>query len=51
MINNNQIDIDLEIDKILSHWRYSPNPIILEKYFKKEFINKFEENSDLDNIF
>ena len=51
LLNDNQIDINLEIDKILSHWRYSPNPIILEKYFKKEFINKFEENIDLDNIF
>lgn len=64
LLNDNQIDIDLEMNKILSHWRYSPNPIILEKYFllskcnnqfiaykKKEFINKYEENLDLDNIF
>lgn len=53
LLNDNQIDIDLEINKILSHWRYSPNPIILEKYFKKDFINKYEENLDLDldNIF
>lgn len=51
LLNDNQIDIDLEINKILSHWRYSPNPIILEKYLKKEFINKFEDNLDLDNIF
>ena len=51
LLNDNQIDINLEIDKILSHWRYSPNPIILEKYFKKDFINKYEENLDLDNIF
>lgn len=51
LLNDNQIDIDLEMNKILSHWRYSPNPIILEKYFKKDFINKYEENLDLDNIF
>ena len=64
LLNDNQIDIDLEMNKILSHWRYSPNPIILEKYFllskcnkqfiaykKKEFINKYKENLDLDNIF
>ena len=51
LLNDNQIDIDLETNKILSHWRYSPNPIILEKYFKKDFINKYEENLDLDNIF
>ena len=51
LLNDNQIDIDLETNKILSHWRYSPNPIILEKYLKKEFINKFEDNLDLDNIF
>ena len=51
LLNDNQIDIDLETNKILSHWRYSPNPIILEKYLKKEFINKYEENLDLDNIF
>src|SRR5574344_2982825 len=37
LLNDNQIDIDLETNKILSHWRYSPNPIILEKYLKKKF--------------
>lgn len=35
LLNDNQIDIDLETNKILSHWRYSPNPIILENISKK----------------
>lgn len=51
ILNNNQIEKEIEQNKILSHWRYSPNKIIIEKYTQKEFNNIYDNDLDLDNIF
>lgn len=41
----------IEQEKIISHWRYSPNKIIIEKFTNNEFNNKYDDLLDLDNIF
>lgn len=51
ILNKDINDKELEQNKILSYWRYSPNKFIIEKFTKSEFYNKYDEDLDLDNIF
>lgn len=51
ILNKDINDKELEQNKILSYWRYSPNKMIIEKFTKSEFYNKYDEDLDLDNIF
>lgn len=51
MLNKDINEKEIEQNKILSHWRYSPNKIIIEKFTKSEFYNKYDEELDLENIF
>lgn len=51
ILNINEDERIIEQDKILSHWRYSPNQIIIEKFTKSEFHNKYDDLLDIENIF
>lgn len=51
ILNKDINEKEIEQNKILSHWRYSPNKMIIEKFTKSEFYNNYDEELDLDNIF
>lgn len=51
LLNKDINEKEIEQNKILSHWRYSPNKMIIEKFTKSEFYNNYDEELDLDNIF
>lgn len=51
ILNKDINEKEIEQNKILSYWRYSPNKMIIEKFTKSEFYNKCDEELDLDNIF
>lgn len=51
ILNKDINEKEIEQNKILSHWRYSPNKMIIEKFTKLEFYNNYDEELDLDDIF
>lgn len=54
ILNENIENKNFEQDKILKHWRYSPNPIVINKYLSfqnKNFIKIEDNEEDLENIF
>lgn len=51
ILNKDINEKEIEQNKILSYWRYSPNKMIIEKFTKLEFYNNYDEELDLDDIF